>query len=231
MPAPAPKIALRKISALRPDPGNARTHDAGQIAQIRASIERFGWTSPILTDDLIRAGHGRLAAATSIYEDGGRIYMAPGDANGGTILPDKTVPIIDCTGWSEAERIAYALADNKIALNSGWDEAALRDQFTALEALDFNVDVTGFGGGDVTMILAAGSEGTDPYTEWVGMPEFDQQDKRAFRSIPLHFGSQEDVDKFAALIGQTITQQTRYVWFPETPVERYADKQYAHDQP
>ncbi len=224
--APKPAIAFRKLDALAPDPRNARTHSPDQVAEIAASIRRFGWTNPVLADDLIRAGHGRTAAARLIYGAGERIHMAPGPERGGALLPDGHVPVIDCSGWTEEERIAYGLADNKIALNAGWNEDALRDQFSLLEGMNFDLDLTGFDMGEVTMVIAAGGEGTDPYTEWQGMPEFAQQDKRAFRSIPVHFKDQDAVDQFAALIGQTITPQTRYAWYPEIEIERYADKRY-----
>jgi ParB-like chromosome segregation protein Spo0J len=221
-----PVIALRRVDELTPDPRNARTHSDAQIAEIAASVRRFGWTNPILADDVIRAGNGRRAAAVLIYAAGERIYLAPGQERGGAMLPEGTVPVIDCSGWSEDERLGYGLADNKIALNAGWDEAVLAESLRSLESVSFDMSVIGFDMGEVTLALAATGEPTDPAAEWDGMPEFDQQDKRAFRSIPVHFGSQEDVDRFAELIGQTITPQTRYIWYPETPIERYADKQY-----
>ena len=61
------------------------------------------------------------------------------------------------------------------------------------------------------------------------MPEFVQEDKTAFRSIPVHFKDQAAVDAFAALVGQTITEKTRFLWFPEIEIESYADKRYAAD--
>src|SRR3546814_8925422 len=114
-----PKIRFRKIADLTPDPANARTHSADQIDQLVGSISRFGWTNPVLADDLIRAGHGRVMAATLIYDNGGTIYLAPGEANGGTAIPKGTVPVIDCNGWTEDERRAHELADNQLALQAG----------------------------------------------------------------------------------------------------------------
>lgn len=69
-------------------------------------------------------------------------------------------------------------------------------------------------------------EGEDPGKNWGGMPEFSQKDKTAFRTLPVHFKSQEDVDRFAALIGQKITEDTRSLWYPQVEIERYADKKY-----
>lgn len=140
----APKVLLRKIDELAPDPRNARTHSADQIGNIAASIRRFGWTNPILADDLIRAGHGRLLAARAIYAEGGRIHLAPGPERGGAALPAGTVPVIDCTGWTEEERKAYNLADNQLALQAGWDTEILMAQLDELQAADFDIAEIGF---------------------------------------------------------------------------------------
>lgn len=140
----APKVLLRKIDELTPDPRNARTHSEAQVAQIVASIERFGWTNPVLADDLIRAGHGRQMAARAIYAEGGTIYLAPGKERGGTAIPKGTVPVIDCTGWTEDERKAYALADNQLALQAGWDTEILMAQLDELSAAEFDIAEIGF---------------------------------------------------------------------------------------
>jgi ParB-like chromosome segregation protein Spo0J len=140
----APKIALRKIDELTPDPRNARTHSADQVEQLAGSIARFGWTNPVLADDLIRAGHGRVMAARHIYENGGTIYTAPGKERGGKAIPKGTVPVIDCTGWTEDERKAYALADNQLALQAGWDTELLAAQLDELTAVDFDIEAIGF---------------------------------------------------------------------------------------
>jgi hypothetical protein len=230
-PARPPAPEFRPVADLRRDPANARTHDAAQIEAIAASIRRFGWTYPVLCDDVVRAGHGRLDAAELIYHDPDPdrrvIHMAPGPGAGGARVPDGCVPVLDCSGWSAEERVAYALADNKLPLLAGWDDDALRSQLAVLEDAGFEVALTGFDPGEVTMLVAAAGTPTDPYAEWSGMPEFDQQDRRPFRSIPVHFGSQDDLDRFLAATGLRVTPQTRYLWYPETPVERYADKQYA----
>lgn len=140
----APQVLLRKIDELTPDPRNARTHSADQVGQIVASIERFGWTNPVLADDLIRAGHGRQMAARLIYDAGGTIYLAPGKERGGKAIPKGTVPVIDCTGWTEEERKAYALADNQLALQAGWDTEILMAQLDELTAAEFDIAEIGF---------------------------------------------------------------------------------------
>lgn len=141
---PAPKVALRQIDDLKPDPRNARTHSDDQVAQLVASINRFGWTNPVLADDLVRAGHGRIMAAKAIYADDGTIYLAPGKERGGKPITKGAVPVIDCTGWSEDERKAYALADNQLALQAGWDREILMSQIDELQAADFDLPTIGF---------------------------------------------------------------------------------------
>lgn len=166
----APKIALRKIVDLTPDPRNARTHSAGQVEQLAGSIARFGWTNPVLADDLIRAGHGRVMAATRIYENGGTIHMAPGKERGGVAIPKGTVPVIDCTGWTEDERKAYALADNQLATQAGWDVELLTAQIAELSAVDFDIDSIGFDQSALDELAGgpdpeAGDEGRAPMGE------------------------------------------------------------------
>lgn len=139
-----PKIRFRKIADLTPDPDNARTHSADQIDQLAASIDRFGWTNPVLADDLIRAGHGRVMAAELIYSRGGTIHLPPGRANGGAAIPKDSVPVLDCTGWTPDERRAYTLADNQLALQAGWNTEILLAQIEELKAAEFDIEIIGF---------------------------------------------------------------------------------------
>ena len=128
----AAKMSERTIADLTPNPRNARSHSRRQIAQIAQSIERFGFTNPILVDEVgtVLAGHGRLAAAES--------------------LGLETVPTVCIDHLTEVEKRAYVLADNKIALNAGWDTdllaSELGDLADLLPSLDesFNLEITGF---------------------------------------------------------------------------------------
>lgn len=142
----APKIALRKIDDLTPDPRNARTHSAEQIEQLAGSIGRFGFTVPGVHDenDVVRIGNGRLAAVRLIYERGGKVYLAPGQGNGGKAIPSGTIPIMDGSGYSEDEWKALALGDNQLALQAGWDLEQLTAQLDELSAVDFELPVIGF---------------------------------------------------------------------------------------
>src|SRR5271170_1974540 len=140
------------ICQLHPWPRNARTHSRKQIRQIAESIRRFGFTNPVLIDgeNRILAGHGRVEAAR---ESG----MA-------------TVPCLRVDHLSAAEKRAYALADNKIALNAGWDEELLALELKELMEADieFDVGVTGFSIAEIDQLV----EGLAP--EEVGDPADDR---------------------------------------------------------
>jgi len=115
-------------TSLRPWPGNARTHSKRQVKQLAGSIRVFGFTSPVLIDErgTILAGHGRVLAAME--------------------LGLESIPSIRLSGLSEAQKRAYVLADNKLALNAGWDEELLAQELQGLLQADlgFDLSVTGF---------------------------------------------------------------------------------------
>jgi DNA modification methylase len=128
-------IEMIDLSSLRPYAKNARCHSRAQIRQIAKSIETFGFTNPILvSDDLeILAGHGRAAAAQ--------------------LIGMKQTPIVRLSDLSAAERRAYVLADNKLALNAGWDREVLAIELQGLIDLGFDVETTGFALGEIEVVL------------------------------------------------------------------------------
>ena len=133
------QITHRSVSTLAPWARNARTHSKKQIRQIAASIRQFGFTNPVLIDEAgtILAGHGRVAAA---------------------ILPGMgKVPCLRIDHMSEDEKRAYVLADNKLALNAGWDEDLLAAELGALLSVDlhFEAGITGFSIPEIDGILEA----------------------------------------------------------------------------
>lgn len=136
------------ILSLRPSPRNARTHSKAQIKQIAASIKEFGFTNPVLIDEAqtILAGHGRVEAAK--------------------LLKLEEVPVVRIEHMSEAQKRAYVIADNQLALNAGWDEAILAVEFESLTDLDFDVSLTGFEMGEIDRLIGSldltGSEGEAP---------------------------------------------------------------------
>lgn len=113
----ASAVRQRSVAKLLPYARNARTHSPEQVAQIAASIQEFGFVAPILIDERgeLIAGHGRLQAAQS--------------------LGLRSVPTITREGLTEAQKMAYRLADNRIALNAGWDERLLAEEFAKMQDL------------------------------------------------------------------------------------------------
>lgn len=135
-----PQVELVPVEQLIPYARNARTHSEEHVAQIAASMIEFGWTNMVLADGKgIVAGHGRVLAAERCYQTGIQLRFP-----GGELIPLGMAPKIDCTGWSEAQRKAYILADNKLALNAGWDEELLKLEMQDLKAAGFDLSLTGF---------------------------------------------------------------------------------------
>ncbi len=142
------QIELRHRESLKPYEANSRTHSPEQVRQIAASMRAFGWTLPILADgDTIVAGHGRDMAAALIYSEGDFIRWPNGAG-----IPFGMVPVIPCDGWTPEQVRAYVIADNKLALNAGWDDETLRAELAALADLGFDLDLTGFSAGEIAAL-------------------------------------------------------------------------------
>lgn len=143
-----PKLALADVEQLRDDPENARLHSDDQVQHVASLIRRFGWTRPLQVDvgegNMIVVGHGARKAASLIYAEGGTIYLAPGRERGGQALPHGKVPIMDVTGWTEEERRAVNLADNRAGEMSSWDTGKLMAQLSELAASEFTMEEIGF---------------------------------------------------------------------------------------
>ena len=135
-------VVYRPIGDLKPDPRNARTHSKKQIEQLCGSIRQFGFTNPVLVDEqsVLIAGHGRLRAAREIG-------MAE-------------VPAIELAGLTEAQKKVLRLADNKIALNAGWDLELLKLELEDIGTLDvdFDLSLTGFASGEIDVVLKAAND-------------------------------------------------------------------------
>ena len=129
------KITQKKVTELIPYINNSRTHSDEQIAQIAASIKEFGWTNPILVDGdkSIIAGHGRLLAARKLGMD--------------------TVPTIELAHLTETQKKAYIIADNKLALNAGWDDQLLTIELNDLMADGFALELLGFDKDELDKLL------------------------------------------------------------------------------
>lgn len=133
---PALHPELWPLAKLVPYARNSRTHSPAQVRQIAASVREWGWTMPVLVDEagMIIAGHGRVMAAE--------------------LLEIAEVPVIVARGWSEAQKRAYVIADNKLPENAGWDEALLAAELHGLDGEGFDLGLIGFRPDELADLLA-----------------------------------------------------------------------------
>jgi ParB-like chromosome segregation protein Spo0J len=163
----AQNIENIKTNELIPYAGNTRAHSENQVAQVAASIKEFGFTNPILVDAAngIIAGHGRLLAAQKLGMD--------------------VVPCLRLDHLTDAQRRAYVIADNKLALNATWDEAALATEIERLLEDNFDLDLTGFGEDELGKFNVDEAE----------LPQLEDGEKKLFQQITfvLHDEQHETV--------------------------------------
>lgn len=135
-----PVIVIRKVEDLIPYARNSRTHSDAQVAQIAASVREFGWTNPVLIDgeNGIIAGHGRVLAARKLGID--------------------DVPCIELSGLTDTQRRAYIIADNKLALNGGWDDELLALELGELNESDFDMALVGFDASSLALAMGLGAD-------------------------------------------------------------------------
>lgn len=142
---PAALFSYKKAADLVPYAKNARTHSQAQVSKIAASIKEFGFLNPVIVDGKngIIAGHGRVLAAMEAGID--------------------EVPTVEASHLTDAQKRAYILADNRLALDAGWDDSILAMELIDLQAVDFDVSLTGFSVDEVDILVngpsfAPGSE-------------------------------------------------------------------------
>jgi len=151
-----------EVSKLIPYANNSRTHDDAQVAQLAASIKEFGFRNPILVDGMgIIAGHGRLLAARKLGLD--------------------KVPTIDCSDMTETQKKAYIIADNKLALNSGWDTNLLSLELQELDSNGFNLELLGFDSKELDELLAP--EVVEGLTDENAVPDVPDEPKTKLSDI------------------------------------------------
>lgn len=148
------------IDKLKPYENNARTHSEAQVDKIARSIEQFGFINPVIVDSNygIIAGHGRVMGAKQ--------------------LGLKEVPCIFVEDLTEAQKRAYILADNKLALDAGWDDTILKVELEELKEMNFDISLTGFDMGEIDIQIGnpereAGAEQEEAvYTQKVDIPQY-----------------------------------------------------------
>lgn len=137
------KMQMVALEKLVPYVNNARTHSPAQIGKLRASIREYGFINPVIIDDKygIIAGHGRVVAA---QEEG-----------------LKEVPCVLVDYLTEVQKKAYILADNRMAMDAGWDEELLRLEIEELQGMDFDVSLTGFRDDEISDLFSFKDDGPD----------------------------------------------------------------------
>lgn len=189
------KLESVTLASLRSHDRNARTHSKAQIEQIRRSIERFGFTNPVLIDgtNTIIAGHGRVAAAK--------------------LLKLERVPVLRLEHMSEVERHAYVIADNRLAELAGWDKELLQLELGAILAVeaDFDLALTGFDGGELEALLSVSDT---PANDADDVPEVDRDEAAVTSSGDMWLlgnhrllcGDARDAGSYATLLGNDRAQ-------------------------
>ena len=194
------QIERRPIGSLIPYARNSRTHSDAQIQQLAASMREWGWTNPVLVDEAggIIAGHGRVLAAQR--------------------LQISEVPVIVASGWTDAQKRAYVIADNKLALNAGWDADVLADELASLRDGGFDLDLVGFDADELDGLLGDDDESdglTDPdeTPEPPAQPVTRTGDVWVMGQHRLRCGDSTSAADMAALMGGGMAD----VWITDPP--------------
>ena len=202
----------KKAKKITLDPRNARSHPDRNCSAVEKSLRELGAGRSIVVDR-----DGVIVGSNAVYEQAVKlgIPVKEIETNGDELIVVRRVDL----ATDDPRRKALALADNQIGTLGEWDDVVLGDLLGELEDIDF--DVMGFG---EMGPFAIGENDADE--EWQGMPEFEQEDKSGFRKIIVHFNDQAGVDEFAALVGQKLSDKTRYMWFPEAELDKTANLRY-----
>ncbi len=202
------EIKTENIKNIKKHKNNPRKHTDKQVDQIAKSIKEFGFTNPILIDEnkTIIAGHGR--------------YMAAKKNN----LVE--IPTITLKNLTEDQIKALMIADNKLGMNSTWDEDLLWKQIEELNNGTFDIELLGFDKEQIIPFVQDEALINDVLAEWEGMPEFVSEDKTAYRSVIVHFENEDDVVAFQMKLEQSFSEKAKYIWYPhkenmDTESKRY----------
>ena len=199
-----------EIDSLKPWATNYNQHDDRQLSYMRGSLRDFGqFKNVVAWGDYIVAGHGLVEAAKG---------------RGWKRIEVKRLP----ADWTETQVESVLIADNRLAQLSTPDETKLADMLqrvrmenaTLLDSVGYNTDEID------AMLRVIAQEGEpageiDPNEHWVGMPEFEHEDLTSYRRLIVHFKDQDAVDSFAEMVGQTITDKTKFLWYPEIEIIKY----------
>lgn len=202
-------VELWEISQLKPHPQNYRSHPDEQLKHLQKSIEQHGFyrNAVVARDGTLLAGHGVVETAKK--------------------MGVKAVPVIKLDiAPDSAAALKVLTGDNQIPGLGVVDDRALMKLLKEISENDPS-GLLGTGASELTLErLLAAAMPLDAMEAWKGMPEFDQKDKTAFRHIVVNFKSHAAAAKFGEAIGQSITEDTRSIWYPKAPIERLMNKRY-----
>lgn len=205
---PKPKIDELKITDLRQDPSNANKGSERGLRVLDDSIAETGLGRSVVTDKngiLIAGNKTTERAVDSGFEDA---IVVHSDGKRLVVVQRDDLDLLSDNPNNPARKMAYY--DNRAATLMAWDAAQIAADVEA------GVDLSGmFTPLELDMIAGHALDENDPAALWNGMPEFEQKDLEAFRTLKIHFSCQDDIDSFARLIEQTITNQTVSFWFPK----------------
>lgn len=219
---------LKAVIDLTPHPLNYNTHPEPQVNELQASLEQFDQFKNIVVwspAEIIDLGNGQ-----SLHPDVSYILAGHGFWMATSAAGREFIEVKDYTGIPYEEALLLMETDNASPVGAVVDAVKLAELAERTRGL-----VAGLPPGLEAMlerarmlkgVVIGGEVVDDPLAEWEGMPEFEQEDKTAFRSLYIHFKDQEAIDRFVGLIGQKITKKTRFLWYPKIEIETYADKRY-----
>lgn len=211
------------LDQLLPDLANYNLHSPEQVALLASQILAVGFTAPFLvgTNRTICAGHRRRLALLKLRADN---HAEPDGVKPGWLVPCRV------GDWTEVQRLKVLIGDNVDPAAIDYDT----EKLTALLATLSNqgeLEGSGYDEARLEELLGGlAGEGVDPNAEWEGMPEFEQPDAMPYRTIDVHFADEEAAQDFARLIGQGLTEKTKYVWHPEQKAKSER-QQYECDEP
>jgi len=200
------------VGNLRPWPENPRKNDGEPVRKVAASIKRYGFGSPIIA----RRANGEIIAGHTRYKAAQKLGL------------DK-VPV-RYLDLDPADAHLLAVADNRVAEEANWDDEKLAAVLGMLQAEGLELADTGFAEGELNRDLAESGD-NDAALEWAGMPECESEDQTAQNSIIVNFANHNDMSAFATIVGQTITDSTRSIWYPKAKIESIVEKAYEDAEP
>jgi hypothetical protein len=208
------RIPVSKLNSAAYNPRKDLKPGDAEYDKLANSIEAFGYIEPIVWNERtgnVVGGHQRLK-----------------------VLAARGMDKIECVvvDYDEMTEKAANVALNKIS--GDWDFSKLADLLLELDEFNFDMDLTGFGEGEIKNIMTwcpGGDSPNDPEAEWQGMPEYDQETVKPYHELTVRFACEDDYQRFAGLVEQKLTEKTKSIWYPKQDFDQCnRDKVYTVDE-